>query len=83
LLLEGAEVAGREHSVDLLLVLFEQFEVLLLEFEHLNIAALVDIELELNVLPDFLKLGKGLFHLGLLSSLVGDLLNVLLVLVQV
>jgi hypothetical protein len=43
----------------------------------------VEIELELDVLPDFVELGKSLFHFGLLTSLVGNFFNIFLVLVQI
>jgi len=66
-----------------LLIIFKHFEVFFLKLEHLDVGALVEIELELDVLPDFVELGKSLFHFGLLTGLVGNFFNIFLVLVQV
>lgn len=76
LLFEGGEVARGEHRVDLGLVLFEHLEVFFRELEHLDIAALMLLELELDVLPESFNVVEGLLHLSLLVGLISDLLNV-------
>lgn len=77
LVLEGGKVARREHGVDLSLMLFKCLEVLFIEFEHLHVAALVLLEVELDVDPEDLNGLESLLHLGLLHGLIGDFFNVL------
>jgi len=57
-------------------MLFEGLEVLLVKPEHLDIAALVLLEVELDINPEGLNNVESLLHLGLLHGLVGDLLDV-------
>jgi hypothetical protein len=66
-----------------LLVLFKHVEVLLRQLDQLNTRVLVWREFKADVFPSLLELCKGLLHLGLLSGLVGDLFNILLVLAKV
>lgn len=74
--LEGGQVTRGEHSIHVGLVLFKQLEVLVIEAEHLHIAALVGLEDELNANPDGFDGVQGLLHLGFLTSLIADFLDV-------
>ena len=73
---EGGKVARGKHTVDLSLVFFKLLEVFFAKLEHLDTRALVRLELKFNVFPEDLSVVKSLLHLGLLDSLICDLLNI-------
>lgn len=83
LTLEGGDVTRGLHGGGSVGVLLKQVEVLVCKTDQHHVGVLVLVEVELDVFPDLLELGKGLLHLGLLLGLIGDLLNVFFVVLQV
>jgi hypothetical protein len=83
LFLKSGEISGREHRCNSDLVFFKHIKVLLRESDHLNSGIFMWLELENDILPCILELLKSLLHLCLLSSLIGDFLNIFLVFTKI
>lgn len=76
LVFKGGQVAGGEHGINLSLVLFKLLEVFFAESKHLDIGALMLLEVKSDIDPESLDIVQSLFHLGFLSSLITDFFDV-------